>query len=112
MQPIDNGKTLLATFPVFISYSFSNKAQQELLKSINLHYLGDEDCDRLDSEGKLEPKYPDKETEEFRHCQWSAQRGNQRYVMLNFYSDGSSEITGEANFKDKKEYREMTKKWI
>ena len=99
-EPCTRSKTLLGTFPVSIDYHFNNKTQRNLRKAANLHFLGDEDCTVRDDDGRFTiPKYPEKETKEFKQCSWSISCGHQSYVMVNFYSDGSSEILGEADFK-------------
>jgi hypothetical protein len=105
MQSEPRNKTLLGTFPVFISYGFSDKTQRELRKAVNLHFLGDIDCNARGDDGRFTPKYPEKETEEFKECSWSISCGYQRYIMVNFYSDGSSEILGEADFEDMGSYK-------
>jgi hypothetical protein len=97
MQSEPHNKTLLGTFPVFIAYNFNDKTQRNLRKAVNLHFLGDEDCNVLGDDGRFTKKYPEKETEEFKVCSWSISCGYQRYIMVNFYSDGSSEILGEAD---------------
>lgn len=112
MQSEPRNKTLLGTFPVFISYGFSDKTQRELRKAVNLHFLGDIDCNARGDDGRFTPKYPEKETEEFKECSWSISCGYQRYIMVNFYSDGSSEILGEADFENRENFEKLVKQWL
>jgi len=112
MQSETRNKTLLGTFPVSISFNFNDKTQRNLRKAANLHFLGDEDCNVLGDDGRFTKKYPEKETEEFKKCSWSISCDYQRCIMVNFYSDGSSEILGEVDFKDMGSYKELPKQWL
>ena len=112
MQSEPRNKTLLGTFPVFIDYHFSDKTQRTLTKAANLHFLGDEDCNVMGDDGRFTPKNPEKETEEFKECSWSISCGHQRYIMVNFYSDGSSEILGEADFENRENFEKLTEEWL
>jgi hypothetical protein len=112
MQSETCNKTLLGTFPVSISFNFNDKTQRNLRKAANLHFLGDEDCNVLGDDGRFTPKYPEKETEEFKECSWSISCDYQRYIMVNFYSDGSSEILGEADFENRENFEKLVKQWL
>jgi hypothetical protein len=112
MQSEPCNKTLLGAFPVFISYGFSDKTQRELRKAVNLHFLGDIDCNARGDDGRFTPKYPEKETEEFKECSWRISCGYQSYIMVNFYSDGSSEILGEADFGNGENFEKLAKQWL
>ena len=56
---------------VYLPFSLMNKAQ----KLVNLHYLGEEDSSQFNEEtNRYEPKYPDKETNEFKDAHYNLNR--------------------------------------
>jgi hypothetical protein len=112
MQFGPHNKTLLGTFPVLISYNFNDKTQRNLRKAANLHFLGDRDCNVLGDDGRFTKKYPEKETEEFKQCHWSISCGYQGHIMVNLYSDGSSEILEEVGFEGMDSYKKLAKQWL
>jgi len=56
---------LLGSFKVPVKISLSEEQVREALRLINLHYLGDELCNRYEGR-EIVPKYPEKETKEFK----------------------------------------------
>lgn len=57
------------TIPVLIKLSEEQK--KELIKKVNLFYLGDENCNHMVN-GKMVAKYPDKETQELTNAHFAA----------------------------------------
>jgi hypothetical protein len=71
--------------PVTIHLSSENKLK--LLKFINYHHLGDVDANEL-LDGQFVPKYPEKETEEFKMAVRLAQMGHAVNVEVQFDKNG------------------------
>jgi len=58
---------VIATFQVPVSFCLDSGQIKEAQAALNTYYLGDPDCNRLNPQTmQYEPKYPDKETEEFK----------------------------------------------
>ena len=58
-------------FIVPVTIHLSPTDELKLQKFINLHYLGDVDVNEFVN-GKFRPKYPEKETEEFKNATYNA----------------------------------------
>ena len=56
-------------FVVPVSFYLSSEDEIRLRQFINLHYLGDVDANKL-VDGLFVPKYPEKETQEFKNASW------------------------------------------
>ena len=59
-------------FITFVRIELDYEQKQQLNRFLNLHYLGDIHCNELDESGFYFPKYPDKETQEFKDAMWKA----------------------------------------
>jgi hypothetical protein len=59
-------------FITFVRIQLDHEQKQQLNRFLNLHYLGDVNCNEYDDNFKLVPKYPEKETEEFKNAMWRA----------------------------------------
>ena len=59
-------------FTTFVRIQLDHEQKQQLNRFLNLHYLGDVNCNEYDENMKLVPKYPEKETEEFKDALWRA----------------------------------------
>jgi hypothetical protein len=59
-------------FITFVRIQLDHEQKQQLNRFLNLHYLGDVNCNEYDENFKLVPKYPEKETEEFKDAMWRA----------------------------------------
>lgn len=58
---------LIATFKVPVSFCLDPEQIKEAQAALNTYHLGDPECNRLNPETmQYEPKYPEKETEEFK----------------------------------------------
>ena len=59
--------TSIATFKVPVSFCLDSKQIKEAQTALNTYHLGDAECNHLNPETmQYEPKYPEKETEEFK----------------------------------------------
>jgi hypothetical protein len=59
-------------FVTFVTIQLDHEQKQQLNRFLNLHYLGDVNCNEYDENMKIVPKYPEKETEEFKDAMWRA----------------------------------------
>ena len=59
-------------FITTVRVQLNHEQKQQLHRFLNLHYLGDVNCNEYDENFKLVPKYPEKETEEFKDALWRA----------------------------------------
>jgi hypothetical protein len=58
---------LIATLKVPVSFYLDSEQIKEAQAALNTYHLGDAECNRLNPETmQYEPKYPEKETEEFK----------------------------------------------
>ena len=73
-----------------IAIEIGEDARQELRRAINLHYLGDEECNKVLESGEVVGKYPDKETPAFYHASHNASACHQAFLEVEF-----SEKTGQ-----------------
>ena len=64
--------TVSNEFTTFVRIQLDHEQKQQLNRFLNLHYLGDVNCNEYDENMKLVPKYPEKETEEFKDALWRA----------------------------------------
>jgi hypothetical protein len=59
--------TPIAKFKVPVSFCLDYEQIKEAQAALNTYHLGDPECNRLNPETmQYEPKYPEKETEEFK----------------------------------------------
>ena len=59
-------------FVTFVRIQLDHEQKQQLNRFLNLHYLGDVNCNEMDENGHFVAKYPEKETEEFKDAMWRA----------------------------------------
>ena len=64
--------TVSNEFTTFVRIQLDHEQKQQLNRFLNLHYLGDVYCNECDENMKIVPKYPEKETEEFKDALWRA----------------------------------------
>ena len=64
--------TVSNEFITFVRIQLDHEQKQQLNRFLNLHYLGDVNCNELDENGHFVAKYPEKETEEFKDAMWRA----------------------------------------
>ncbi len=75
-------------FVVPVSFHLSPEDEIRLRKFINLHYLGDEDANQL-VDGLFVPKYPEKETQEFKNASWRISGGYAVNLAVEFDTEGN-----------------------
>lgn len=75
-------------FWVPITVGLYENEQLQLLKFLNLHYLGDEYANELNDDGVMVPKYPEKETEEFKNAITNAQTLHRMDVKVTYDVNG------------------------
>jgi hypothetical protein len=68
----DEELTVSNEFTTFVRIQLDHEQKQQLNRFLNLHYLGDVNCNEYDENMKIVPKYPEKETEEFKDALWRA----------------------------------------
>lgn len=84
---------LLASFKVPVTFYLSPDQKSEALRALNTYYLGDPECNRLDEvTGLFVPKYPDKETQEFKDSTHSVSMGQTVYITVGLGYDGRLSI--------------------
>ena len=59
-------------FTTFVQIKLDIHQKRQLIRYLNLHYLGDVECNELNEDGFFVAKYPDKETQEFKDAMWKA----------------------------------------
>ena len=84
----------LLTFTVPVTISLSQSQLGEVRRAINIHYLGDEQVNIPDENGRLVAKYPDKESQELRdaHHRIGMTRIVNLFVQIN--ADGDITVVG------------------
>jgi maltose-binding protein MalE len=55
-------------FITSVKIQLDQEQRQQLLRYLNLHYLGDVNCNEYDENFKIVSKYPEKETKEFKEA--------------------------------------------
>ena len=79
-------------FITFVRIQLDHEQKQQLRRFLNLHYLGDVDCNEYDENFKLVPKYPEKETEEFKDAMWRINASHEYQVKVIFDVNGNSRL--------------------
>ena len=68
----DEELTVSNEFTTFVQIKLDIHQKRQLVRYLNLHYLGDVECNKLDENGHFVAKYPEKETQEFKDAMWKA----------------------------------------
>jgi hypothetical protein len=79
-------------FITFVRIQLDHEQKQQLRRFLNLHYLGDVDCNEYDENFKLVPKYPEKETQEFKDAMWRINASHEYQVKVIFDVNGNSRL--------------------
>jgi hypothetical protein len=79
-------------FTTFVRIQLDHEQKQQLNRYLNLHYLGDVNCNEMDENFKLVPKYPEKETEEFKNAFWRANMVHDYQVKVVYSVDGTCRL--------------------
>ncbi len=84
--------TVSNEFIIDVDVRLSHEQYQQLYRFLNLHYLGDVHCNELDESGFYFPKYPDKETDEFKEASRMAGITQSHRVKVIFDVNGNSRL--------------------
>ena len=68
----DQELTVSNEFTTFVRIQLDHEQKKQLNRYLNLHYLGDVNCNEYDENMEIVPKYPEKETQEFKDAMWRA----------------------------------------
>ena len=79
-------------FITFVRIQLDHEQRQQLNRFLNLHYLGDVNCNEYDENMKLVAKYPEKETEEFKNAMWRANMVNEYQVKVVYDVNGGCKL--------------------
>ena len=79
-------------FTTFVRIQLDHEQKQQLNRFLNLHYLGDVNCNEPDETGKLVAKYPEKETEEFKGAMWRANVVHDHQVKVVYDVNGNCKL--------------------
>jgi hypothetical protein len=79
-------------FTTFVRIQLDHEQKQQLNRFLNLHYLGDVNCNEYDENFKLVAKYPEKETEEFKNAFWRANMVHDYQVKVVYSVDGTCRL--------------------
>jgi hypothetical protein len=79
-------------FITFVRIQLDHEQKQQLNRFLNLHYLGDVNCNEYDENFKLVPKYPEKETEEFKNAMWRANMVHDYQVKVVYDVNGGCKL--------------------
>jgi hypothetical protein len=89
---IDEELPVSNEFITFVRIQLDHEQKQQLNRFLNLHYLGDVNCNEYDENFKLVPKYPEKETEEFKNAMWRANMVNEYQVKVVYDVNGKCKL--------------------
>jgi hypothetical protein len=79
-------------FITFVRIQPDHEQKQQLNRFLNLHYLGDVNCNEYDENMKLVPKYPEKETQEFKDALWRASMCVEYQVKVVYDVNGNCKL--------------------
>jgi hypothetical protein len=79
-------------FITFVRIQLDHEQKQQLNRFLNLHYLGDVNCNEYDENFKLVAKYPEKETEEFKNAMWRANMVHDYQVKVVYDVNGKCKL--------------------
>ena len=79
-------------FTTFVRIQLDHEQKQQLNRYLNLHYLGDVNCNEYDENFKLVAKYPEKETEEFKNAIWKINATHEYQVKVVYDVNGGCKL--------------------
>jgi len=89
---IDEELPVSNEFITFVRIQLDHEQKQQLNRFLNLHYLGDVNCNELDENGHFVAKYPEKETEEFKNAMWRANMVHDYQVKVVYDVNGKCKL--------------------
>ena len=84
--------TVSNEFTTFVTIRLNHEQKQQLNRFLNLHYLGDVNCNELDVNGHFVAKYQEKETEEFKNAMWRANMVHDYQVKVVYDVNGKCKM--------------------
>ena len=79
-------------FTTFVRIQLDHEQKQQLNRFLNLHYLGDVNCNEYDENMEIVPKYPEKETEEFKDAIWKINATHEYQVKVVYDINGNCRL--------------------
>lgn len=79
-------------FITFVKIQLDHEQKQQLRRFLNLHYLGDVNCNEYDENFKLIPKYPEKETQEFKNAMCRINATHEYQVKVVYDVNGNCKL--------------------
>jgi hypothetical protein len=79
-------------FITFVRIQLNHEQKQQLNRFLNLHYLNDVNCNELDENGHFVPKYPEKETQEFKDAIWKINATHEYQVKVVYDINGNCKL--------------------
>ena len=84
--------TVSNEFTTFVRIQLDHEQKQQLNRFLNLHYLGDVNCNEYDENLKIVPKYPEKETQEFKDAFWRAHTTHEYQIKVVYDVNGDCKL--------------------
>jgi len=84
--------TVSNEFITTVAIQLNLEQRQQLIRYLNLHYLGDVNCNKLNENGHYVAKYPEKETQEFKNAIWKADVNHEYQVKVIFDVNGNCKL--------------------
>lgn len=88
----ENEEIVSNEFITTVRIGLDHEQTHQLYRYLNLHYLGDVNANELDESGFYVPKYPEKETEEFKNAVWRANADHEFQVKVVYSVDGTCKL--------------------
>ena len=84
-------------FITTVNVGISNEQWYQLVRYLNLHYLGDVSANEFDENNFYVPKYPEKETKEYKDALWraAAEQRHQVKVIFDVHGNCKLEVPGQ-----------------
>ena len=79
-------------FVTFVRIQLDHEQKQQLNRFLNLHYLNDVNCNKLDENGHFVPKDPEKETQEFKDAIWKINATHEYQVKVVYDVNGKCKL--------------------
>ena len=84
--------TVSNEFITFVRIELNHEQKQQLNRFLNLHYLGDVNCNEMNENGRYVAKYPEKETQEFKDALWRINAVHEYQIKVVYDVDGSCRL--------------------
>jgi hypothetical protein len=85
--------TPIATFKVPVSFYLDAEQIKEAQAALNTYYLGDAECNFLNPETmQYEPKYPEKETKEFKNSMTNIKMTRTVFLTIGLNAKGDLSV--------------------